>query len=250
MHHNSYSMKSWKTKNGYEIYLVLSGRSNSYLISKENLNVLVDTGNQSSYHRLRKNIDSLELTHKKITLLILTHTHYDHCQNAFAISEDEDCKILMGEKEAEFVKNGYSPLPAGTFLITKFISDIGNRIGKRRFGYKPFMPDTLVGEEFDWEQNGFEIKILGTNGHSQGSIIVIVDNEIAIVGDEMLGVYKDSVFPPFADDIIRMINGWGRLLNTRCEVFLPGHGKEIKRELLRSEYLKYARKHKIDKERI
>lgn len=239
-------MKSWKTKNGYEIYLVLSGRSNSYLISKENLNVLVDTGNRSSYHSLRKNIDSLGLIHKKIALLILTHTHYDHCQNAFAIREDEDCKILMGEKEVGFVKNGYSPLPAGTFLITKFISDIGNRIGKRRFGYKPFTPDTLVGEEFYWEQNDFEIKILGTNGHSEGSISVIVDNEIAIVGDEMLGVYKGSVFPPFADDIIKMINGWGRLLKTGCDIFLPGHGKEIKRELLHSEYLKYARKHKID----
>lgn len=239
-------MKSWKTKNGYEIYLVLSGRSNSYLISRENLNVLVDTGNRSSYHRLRKNIDSLGLTHKKITLLILTHTHFDHCQNASAIREDEDCKILMGEKESGFVKSGYSPLPAGTFPLAKFISNIGNRIGKRHFGYKPFVPDRLVGEEFDWEQNGFRIKILGTNGHSQGSISVIVDDEIAIVGDEMLGGYNNSVFPPFADNIVMMINGWGRLLTTGCKFFLPGHGKEIKRELLRIEYFRYARKHKID----
>lgn len=233
-------MKSWMTKNGYEIFLVLTGRSNSYMISKENLNVLVDTGNHASYHRLRKNIDSLGLTPKKITLLILTHTHYDHCQNAYAIKEDEKCAILMSENEAQFAKNGFSPLPAGTFRITNFISGIGNRIGKKQFGHQPFTPDTLVGEESEWEYNGFKIGILGTNGHSAGSICVLVDNEIALVGDEMLGVYKGSVFPPFADDIVKMIEGWGRLLKTDCELFLPGHGKEIKRELLRSEYLKYA----------
>jgi hydroxyacylglutathione hydrolase len=234
-------MKRWQTKNGYDVFLVSAGRSNSYMISKENVNVLVDTGTNASYHRLRKNIDSSGLTCKKIALLILTHTHYDHCQNTLRVREEENCKILMSEKEAEFAKNGFTPLPKGTFQITKFISRLGNRIGKSRFGYEPFIPDILVSEAFNWEQNGLKIKILGTGGHSEGSICVIVDDEIAIAGDEMLGVYKNSVFPPFADDIQAMIAGWAKLLKTGCELFLPGHGKEIKRELLQTEYLKYAK---------
>jgi len=238
-------MKKWKTKNGYEIFLVLTGRSNSYLISTEKVNVLVDTGNQSSYYRLQKNIDSLELVQKKIALLILTHTHYDHCQNALTISERENCRILMSKKEMEFAESGFTPLPKGTYLLTNLISNLGNMIGQRRFGFKPFKPDLLIDEEMIWIQNGFKIKIIRTNGHSKGSISVIVDNEIAIVGDAMLGVYKESVFPPFADDIKGMIQSWEKLLNTKCELFLPGHGKEIRRELLQREYNNYARKHKI-----
>ena len=42
-------MKKWKTKNGYEIYLVSSGRSNVYLISTGKGNILVDTGWKYSY---------------------------------------------------------------------------------------------------------------------------------------------------------------------------------------------------------
>ena len=231
-------MRQWKTKNGYRIFQVLTGRSNSYLISFGNVNVLVDTGNQSSYDRLLKNIDSLELTRKEISLLILTHTHYDHCQNAFMIREHEHCSILMSRKERAFAVNGFTPLPKGTFLITSFVSWLGNRIGKPKFGYHPFTPDLLVDEDMEWMQNGFKITIINTNGHSEGSIGVIVDDEIAIIGDEMLGVYKNSIFPPFADDIKRMIHSWGKLLETKCNLFLPGHGKAITRELLQKEYNK------------
>lgn len=70
-----------------------------------------------------------------------------------------------------------------------------------------------------------------------------MDNEIAIVGDTMFGVFKNSIFPPYSDDTVKMIESWGRLLNTDCIIFLPGHGKEINRKLLQKEYEKYARKH-------
>ncbi len=101
---------------------------------------MVDTGNLVSYHRLQKNFDSLSLASTNISLLILTHSHFDHCRNAFAIQQHEHCLILMSEKEAAFTKTGYTPLPDGTFQLTRFISRLGNLIGKKRFGYTPFFP--------------------------------------------------------------------------------------------------------------
>jgi glyoxylase-like metal-dependent hydrolase (beta-lactamase superfamily II) len=59
----------------------------------------------------------------------------------------------------------------------------------------------------------------------------------------MFGVFKNSIFPPYADNTGKMIKSWNRLLNTDCSIFLPGHGNEIKRELLKKQYDKYARKH-------
>ncbi len=91
-------MRSWKTKNGYEVSQVLSGRSNSYFISTERSNILVDTGKETVYNKLRKNIDLLKLTDNKIALLILTHTHFDHCQNAYKIKEKENCKIGLNRQ--------------------------------------------------------------------------------------------------------------------------------------------------------
>jgi len=230
-------MKSWETRNGYKIYQVLDGRSNSYLISYKNSNVLVDTGKYSAYNRLNKNIDSIELANPEISSLILTHTHFDHCQSASRLKEQTKCKIIVSEKASEYIENGYSPLPNGTMMIPKFLSRVGKKLGKYRFGYTSFEPDLLVKDHISLE--GLHVDIIATEGHSSDSISVIVDNEIAIVGDAMFGIFKNSVFPPFADNIEEMVKSWGLLLNTSCKTFLPGHGKEINRELLQKEYEKY-----------
>jgi glyoxylase-like metal-dependent hydrolase (beta-lactamase superfamily II) len=75
----------------------------------------------------------------------------------------------------------------------------------------------------------------------------LVDNEIAIVGDAMFGIFRKSVSSPYADNPTLMMNSWRILLNTDCDTFLPGHGKQIDREILQKEYNKYARKYKSPK---
>jgi hydroxyacylglutathione hydrolase len=231
-------MRTWKTNSGVEIFQVLDGRSNSYLIHSENGNVLVDTGKESAFRRLQNNIDELKLPKKSIDLLILTHTHFDHCQNAFAMKEQENCSIVMSEDESTFAGQGFTPLPKGTFPLTRFISKLGSWIGKSRFGYKPFVSDRLISSELSLE--ALKMTLIPTPGHSKGSISIIVDNDIALVGDALFGVFAKSVFPPFADDVNGMISSWGLLLQTNCHTFLPGHGSVITRELLNREFKKYT----------
>lgn len=232
-------MKSWKTKSGYEIFRVLSGRSNSFFIISNPNKILVDTGTKRGYKKLKSNINSLELTNRKINFLILTHTHFDHCSNAAKIKEEENCKIMVSIREKESIEKGFTNLPGGTLFITKQISLLGKIIGKKRFSYKPFFADILVEDALDLINYNLNIKLIKTGGHSPGSISIIVDNEISIVGDAMFGIFKNSIFPPYADNPSEMINSWGKLLNTGCSIFLPGHGNEIKRERLQKEYDKH-----------
>lgn len=215
------------------------------MIHAENGNILVDAGTGFAYPRLRKNINTLNLKSKHIDLLILTHTHYDHCRNAFTIQEQENCRILTGEKELRYSKEGFTTLPEGTSSFTRIISSLGKRIGTKRLGYKPFVAEMITDQESQALNDKFSIKIIDTDGHSAGSISVIVDNEIALVGDAMIGIFNKSIFPPFADDIEAMIKSWGKLLETNCVLFLPGHGREIKRDRLQRGYEKYVRKFNI-----
>ena len=232
-------MKKWLTKQGSEIYRVLRKGSNAYLISTNQKYILVDTGYQSSYTKLIQNIRSLKLEKSTIDTLILTHTHFDHCRNAFSIKRDFGSRIIMSEYECPNAIAGYTLLPKGTFRITRLLSNLGNAIGKKLFGYHSFSADTCITDRYDLNNEGLGIQLMKTNGHSTGSISVIVDNEIAIVGDAMLGRFKWTIFPPFADNVDEMISSWGELLETECNTFLPGHGNEIKRELLQKQYLKY-----------
>lgn len=236
-------MKMWKTKQKNEIFQVLNGRSNCYYIPTSQGNVLIDTGMRSDYSDLKRHLKSIHLVNDKVDFLALTHTHFDHCRNARSIQDENNCRIIVGAPEAEFAAKGYTPIPEGTFIFTRFLNRLGNMMISGSFGYAPFNADILVGDTYNLMSGEITIDFISTAGHSKGSISIVVDNDIAIVGDAMIGVFKDSIFPPFADDVPDMIKSWNKLLNTGCRVFLPGHGHEISRELLQRHYDKYSEKY-------
>lgn len=233
-------MKIRKTKNNNLVIQVLLGRNNVYLIATSSTLVLVDTGKASSFETLFKNIVSLGIKFEDIAVLILTHTHFDHCQSAKIIKEQTDCKVITSYKSVNYLKDGYAPLPKGTSFPTKLISKLGQRIGKRKFRFEPFQADILVHSTYHLNIPDCEINIIETPGHSVDSISIIVDNEIALVGDAMFGVFKNYIFPPFSDDIGKMIESWAKLLRTTCPVFLPGHGNAISKKRLQKQYEKHV----------
>lgn len=239
-------MKHWQTKQGTLIFQVLSGRSNSFLVSTENINILIDTGKTTEYEKLSNNLDLIIPDTQKLDYLILTHTHFDHCQNAKDIKQYTKCKIIVHPNEEEYITMGYTPLPEGTMLFTRLLQSIGTRLGKRRFRYHPFSSDISIHDNFRFESQRSDISIIYTKGHSAGSISVIIDNEIAIVGDTLFGIFKNSVFPPYADNVSSLLKSWGKLLNTNCYTFLPGHGREIHRGLLQNEYKRLNSKNHLN----
>ncbi len=239
-------MKMWKTNRKNEIFQVLSGRTNCYLIPTGQGNILVDTGVKSAYGGLRSHLKSMHLVNERIDKLVLTHTHFDHCRNVAAIKKEDGCQVIVGEREAAFVKRGNTPLPRGTSSFSKFLVHVGNSMLADQFGYDPFYADIEVHEFYHLVDDDINIDLISTPGHSPGSISLIVDDDIAIVGDVMFGVFQNSVFPPFADDAPLMVQSWGKLLATNCRIFLPGHGKEISRELLETQYQKYTQKYPIE----
>lgn len=232
-------MKAWQTRKGTQIRQVLNKSSNSYLIITNDFQVLVDTGKASAYDKLYNDLETLSDSERPLKYLFLTHSHYDHCQNATKLKDKYQCKIWLSKKEEDFAKNGFTPLPKGTNLFSKWISLLGQNLPEKLFSYPVFSPDVLIKEDGNLESEG--LKIILSPGHTNGSISLIIDEEIAIVGDALFGIFKNSVMPPFANDQKMMKQSWEKLLNTGARIFLPGHGKEIKRKLLQKELIKYQK---------
>lgn len=223
-------MKTWTTKSGYKVTKLLPFRSNAYLVETGTQNILIDTGSKSSYFNLQRSFTQLNCT--KIDILIVTHAHYDHCGNTSKIKNQEGCKIIMSKQESEFAQKGYGPLPKATLFVTRPIAYLGKRLEGKVAPFTPFHVDIPVDEYLSLNETGLNIEIINTPGHTLGSISVIVDREIAIVGDAMFGVFPGSIFPPFGNDVPLMKKSWKKLLDTGCVLFLPGHGRKINRELL------------------
>jgi hydroxyacylglutathione hydrolase len=230
-------MKTWKTKSGQRIIRVLSGRSNVFLVSNGEKNMLVDTSVNRNWMKLKKRLDYLQVN--EIHCLVLTHAHFDHVDNAYRIKERYKSLVFIHKNEAINIISGSTEIPEGTNLFTRFMTKQLAPVIAPVVRCKPCQPDVQVDAICDLKDHGFHAYIMHTPGHSSGSMSVIVDDEMAIVGDAMFGVFKGSVFPPFAANIVLMVKSWGKLLDTNCSVFLPSHGSANSRELVQKEFNKW-----------
>lgn len=232
--------KSWTTKNGCRVIRILSVRSNVFLLTNGKKNILIDTGPKHLWNKLEKNLTCLNIKH--IDYLILTHSHFDHAGNAHKIREKYNALVIIHRNEAHYLKTSGFVIPKGTNLFSNAIVYLlANKLTPKP-GYTPCQYDILVDTKFNLNDFGFNAYILHTPGHSPGSVSIIVDDEIAVVGDAMFGIFKWSVFPPFAQDTMQMIKSWGNLLETNCSIFLPSHGSSNSRQLVQKDYYRKFKK--------
>lgn len=221
-------MKFWETQSGIKIFQIIKGRSNVYLVKTSQQTILIDTAKSNKRNQLVKKLHAFGVD--KINWLILTHTHYDHCQNAAWLKENFQCQIAVHKNAEDYIGKGKTPLPNGTNLLTKAFIALARQLQSSRFNYSPFVADKMVTTKASFSESG--LQVLTTPGHSSDSITVLIDNEIAIIGDTMFGVFPRSIFPPYADNRKLLLKQWEQLSQTTCQLFLPGHGKPIHRQLL------------------
>jgi hydroxyacylglutathione hydrolase len=219
----------------------MAGRSNVFILTDGQKTILIDTSVSGLWNSLIKKLEKLGIN--KIDYLILTHAHFDHAANANKIKEKYNASVIIQQEEAGYLANGDNILPYGTTIFTKLIVNVFGKRFFSRFKYEPCQPDILINSYYNLRELGFNAYLIHTPGHTAGSMSLIIDDEIAIVGDTMFGVFKWSVFPPYAEDEKLMIHSWGKLLETKCSEFLPSHGTANSRLLVQKDYNKRNKLH-------
>lgn len=227
-------MTPWTTPTGCTVRQLLAGRSNAFLLTSGSARVLVDAGRRNRWPDLQDRLAQAGVD--RLDALVLTHAHFDHAENARRIREVYGATVIVHQSEAGFVESGDAPLPAGSVLPTRVLTRRLRRLLAPWFRYDGCPVDVAVRDGLDLARWGFRGSVLHTPGHSRGALSVVLDDELALVGDTMVDVALWSVFPPFADDVAQLLDSWRRLLDTGCRVFLPGHGAAIDRSLLERRY--------------
>ncbi|MBN2814877.1 MAG: MBL fold metallo-hydrolase, partial [Bacteroidales bacterium] len=213
-------MSKWRTKSGYEIIQLLAGRSNVFLLTNGDRNVLIDTSVSRNWKKLQRALDRRHISN--LDALILTHAHFDHVANASRIKSRYNTYVVVQKLEAPYLQKGEMKIPGGTVFFTRMLMQLIVWLtGIIKITYEPCEQDVLVDSVYDFKGIGFNAYLMHTPGHTPGSMSLVVDDEIAIVGDAMFGVFRHSVFPPYAEDADLMVKSWGKLLETGCHSFLP-----------------------------
>lgn len=227
------------TQKRTEIFRLTPARCNIYVISKPGKSIIIDTGIQADRTRIKKALIRREI---KPDAVILTHCHFDHTGNVAWFQKEYKAKVLIQAAEREALETGDMPIPEGTYGITRGIVSIGRKMTSI-FSYERCTPDIVVNEFMDLTELGIEGYIMHIPGHSPGGVAIVIDGEIALAGDSVIGTIPGSPFPPFADDVDELMRSWKKLLSTGCQIFLPGHGRPISREQLAAEYGKRSLNH-------
>ena len=220
-----------------EIFKIRAGTSNIYLLVNGNQSILIDAGNKGNYAKVLKALRQFGLKVTDISLIILTHTHYDHTGGLKKLKELTSAKVLVHEKESLNLEAGNTAIPEGTSKLTKLICCIGRNFFPFITKFPAVKPDLIFDSVFNLDQYGIDGYVIHTAGHTIGSVSIILA-EKAFVGDAMMGFSSKKAFPHFANDIPELLKSWEKLLLTGCTEFYPGHGKMIQRKRIESE-LKY-----------
>lgn len=95
-----------------QIKRIKCGNGNCYILSQGESAILVDTGRTKFREKIIEKCKEFN-----VQLIILTHGHVDHIQNAAYLSKKLSAPIAISRKDLDLIKdNMLQPLKAGTFL--------------------------------------------------------------------------------------------------------------------------------------
>ncbi len=208
--------------------------SNAYLVKGKTGNILVDTCRWKNPKNVLKSILLAGLNPADISLIVLTHVHYDHVAGASELKRICGAPILVSSREASFLPEGITRLPDGANPFAHWLSGLGNKYFPSIGKFPPASADILIDAKYPLDEFGINGYVLPTPGHTAGSVSVILDEGAAIVGDCCIYALEDFVLTPFANDLPQLLLTWNELLYLGCHTYWPGHGKPIPAALLKS----------------
>jgi len=216
-----------RTPQGAEVVKIPLSISNAYLI-KTDTPVLVDSGTAVDRDALRAALADQNLSPRRIALVVLTHAHADHAGLAAEL-QAWGARVVLGVGDLEAAERGSNdPLRAtGTAgaILEPIIPD----------DFEAVHPDLLVWEDrpLDLRPWGVPGAAIAMPGHTPGSVVVMLDDRTAFVGDELRGGSLSPSSPTlhyFHADRARNRRSLETLLSWGVETFYLGHGGPVTRD--------------------
>lgn len=203
-----------------EIHRIKCGNGNCYIIENGTVGILVDTGKREFVNQV---VEACKAYHVK--LVILTHAHFDHAENAAQISNVLGVPIGMNERDCNLIKSNTNQVLTAETLLGKIVLSASIKEFSRRT-MQEFKPNILLNDGDSLADYGINASIVALPGHTNGSIGIDVDNKYLIVGDALMNMFYPTVSMLFHNKN-DMLESARKISGFRDRTIYFGHGKPV-----------------------
>lgn len=203
--------------------LTAPGDAAIYLIRCGDQAALIDAGCGGAHARLTANIDGCLEGQARLSHLLLTHCHFDHCGGAEAVRQTYGCKLVAHALDAVYLEAGDSEVTAASWY--------GTRLDPLQVDIKLDRQETRIAIG-----NG-TLTARHWPGHSPGSLIYYtnVDDKLVLFGQDVHG----PIHPSLRSDAHQYRQSLEQMLALDADLLLEGHfgiieGKPGVRRFIRS----------------
>lgn len=218
-------MKELKQERGKKLLMekverIKCGNGNCYIISKGENAILVDTCREKYRDKI---LNACNPYH--IRLLILTHGHFDHVQNAAYLANKLQVPIAMCKEDYELLADNLIQALEAKSILGKIVLAASIK-GLQEDGIPSFSPTVFLSEGDTLDSYGISASILSVPGHTKGSIAIDIAGKYLIVGDALMNMFYPTVSMLYHDRKA-MLKSAKRIGQLGQRIIFFGHGKPV-----------------------
>ena len=193
---------------------------NCYFVDTGDGYVLIDTGMPKRRKQIETALEEAGCQPGALKLIVLTHGDIDHCGNARYFRERYGSRNAMHREDVGMVEAGrfFSSRKKRNLLLTWMMNSF--------FALSPpdrFTPDLLLDDGDDLSECGLDARIVGTPGHSRGSIGIITAAGDLFCGDLLANTDRPELWS-IMDDASAARASLTKLASLDIGKVFPGHG--------------------------
>ena len=220
----------------FSFHRIPVGICNCYLLRGERT-VLIDAGAPMGMGSFVNHQKKLNVDPKEISLILLTHGHWDHIASLAPIREMTGAKVAIHHRDQPFVENGTPPFPAGVNAYGRAMSALAKAL------IHPKLPrirvDLAINDSgLSLAEYGIPGKVVYTPGHTMGHVSILLDSGEALVGDMAMNDWYLRLtpgLPVLADDIHMVVESWKKILPMGIQRVYPAHGMDFSVDVMKKE---------------
>ena len=203
-----------------EIHRIKCGNVNCYIVENGTNGILVDTGKKEFINRVME-----QCKYYHVKLIVLTHGHFDHAENAARISNALGIPVGMNEKDCNLIRSNTEQMLSAESLLGKLVLSASLKEFSIRT-LEEFKPDILLNDGESLSSYGINAKIMALPGHTDGSIGIDVDGAFLMVGDALMNMFYPTVSMLYHDREV-MLQSVEKIERLGPRMIHFGHGKPV-----------------------